>query len=405
LQNDASTENAATRKGVRGFVYTRDDALGKAIADEVRPICRIETVTGSAPDLLAALEGGERQALFVHVPDAPTDETDAGFSLVRQVRRTRPDTGVFIIADRKDPDLILTGLRLGVRDVILPSANSDGRFLPSLRRFMGHGPDEGRNGFVYGVFSLKGGQGTTTLSVNLADQIQTLTPGRVLLLDLNLYMGDVGSFISIAPDFTPFDLIRDLSRMDENLLFSSITRHPRGFYVLPAPAEISDAERVHRDQIRDMLALLKEHFFHIVVDLPHDFSERTLATVDAADRVVVLVVQNLVSLKSARQILAFFHELNYGEERISVVLNRLDRSDVLKPEDVRMILKHPLYESIADDRATLTRSLRKGEPLAAAFPRRRITRDVRRLAERLTGMPGDGARRGWFRWPGRTRLS
>ena len=31
-----------------------------------------------------------------------------------------------------------------------------------------------------------------------------LTGGRVLLLDLNLYLGDVGAVVNISPDFTPF---------------------------------------------------------------------------------------------------------------------------------------------------------------------------------------------------------
>ena len=376
------------------MVYTKDDVLSQAIDQEVQPICRIAAVTNSVGDALRTVESSDIQACFVHV----TGDVDNGMALVQQLRRTHPQKGIFIVADRKDPDLILQGFRMGVMDVILPSTNGTERFLPPLQKALGRQAVEGRNGFVYALFSLKGGQGVTTLSLNLADQIQSLTGGRVLLVDLNLYMGDVGTAIDVSPDFTPFDLIRDLSRMDENLLLSSLHRHDRDFYVLPSPASISDAERVHRDQISAMLSLLKRYFSHIVIDLPHDFSERSLAAAEASDQLIILVEPDLLSVKNAQQVLNFFQELNYGDDRMAFVLNRLGKESVMQPDDVRMVLKHPLLASVANDWTSLSRASRKGEPLGVAHERRRITRDIRGLAARLTGIAAPVDRKGWRSW-------
>ena len=381
-----------------GMVYTQDTTLARTIANEVHPICRIRTVTASAPQVLQTAESGDAPPCFVHIP---ADDDGSSMALVRQLRRIHPRQAVFIVADRKDPDLILQGLRLGIMDVIIPTSNGNGCFLSALRQALGREASEGRNGFVYSLFSFKGGQGATTLGVNLADRIQAATGGRVLLLDLNLYLGGVGDMVNITPEFTPFDLIRDLSRMDENLLFSSVYRHARGFYVLPSPAAVSDAERVHRDQITAMLRLLKHYFTHIVIDLPHDFSERTLAAAEASDRLLILLEPDLVSVKSARQVLLFFQELNYGDDRMAFVLNRLDKSSVLKPDDVEMVLKQPLLATIANDWRSLSRAGRKGEPLGIAHERRKITRDLQKLAARLIGITPPAPPKGWlsrFNW-------
>jgi pilus assembly protein CpaE len=376
-------------------VYTQKEALALAIERELLPICRIETATASIQKVLQRIEHGDVQTCFLHISG---DDSDDGMALARQLRRAHPQLGVFIVADRKDPDLILQGLRLGIMDVIIPTANGAERFLPALQHALGRKAADGRNGFVYALFSLKGGQGVTALGVNLADQLQMLTGGRVLLLDLNLYLGDVGAVVNISPDFTPFDLIRDLARMDENLLLSSLYRHSRGFYILPSPSAISDAERVHRDQISAMINLLKRHFSHIVIDLPHDFSERTLAAAEALDRLMILVEPDLVSVKSAQQVLHFFQELNYGDDRMAFVLNRLSKSSVLQPEDIEMVLKQPLLSTVANDWTALARASRKGEPLGIAHGGRRITRDVHRLAVRLTGIAPPVERKGWLSW-------
>ena|GEM_PF-1142434 len=395
MQGNAFTPKPDRAGHRTGLVFTRDETLGRTIDREVKPICRIETITASAKEALLAVECNEIQTCFVHVPD---DAHENGMALARQLRRSHPGSSVFLVAEKKDPDLILEGLRLGVSDVILPATNGDDRFLPVLQKALGPSAAEDRNGFVYALFSLKGGQGVTVTSVNLADQIHDLTGGRVLLLDLNLYLGDVGTMVGIEPDFTPFDLIRDFSRMDEHLLFSSLGRHERGFYVLPSPAAVSDAQRVHRDQIADILSLLKRQFSHIVIDLPHDMSERTLATMEAADFSMVLVTPDLVSVKSAQQVMNFFKELNYGEHRIGYVINRLQGKGELSAEDVEMAMEQPPVAGLADDSRALARAIANGDPLGAEYGRRRITRDFRRLATRLTGIEEHRSRGGWREW-------
>ncbi len=395
MQSNPTASMSSPAARLTGLVYSQDDALARAIDHEVRPVCRVVNVTASVQEALQTIERNDIQASFVHVAGGDMDQR--GMALVRQLRRSHPEHDVFIVADHKDPDLILEGLRLGIMDVILPTTNGAQRFLPALKRALGRRVPEGRNGFIYTLFSLKGGQGVTSLAVNLADQIQSLTGDRVLLLDLNLYMGDIGPLIDSVADFTPFDLIRDLARMDENLLFSSLHRHGERFYVLPSPASISDAERVHRDQITAMLALLKRHFTHIVIDLPHEFSERVLAAVESSDQLLVLVKPDLISVKSTQQVLTFFQELNYGDDRLAIVLNRLSKQSVLQPDDVGMVMKQPLLATLTDDRTALARSARKGETLRIAHAHRRITRDIRGLAARLTGIAPTVERKGWLR--------
>ncbi len=371
---------------MRGAILTRDSLLADSIINEVQSLCIIEAVEREPEQILARLADGQFHALFVHVQ---TEGEDQAFGLAEQVRRVHPDLHVLMVGDTGNPKQILRSLRLDAADY-LSQETGKRHFLHALKRIAGI-EENSRNGFIYSLFSHKGGQGVTSLSINVADQIFQIAGGKVLLLDLNLYLGGTGAALNMVPDFTPYEVLRDFSRIDEELLFSAIFRHARGFYLLPAPVEVSDADRVNREQLTSMLAMLKKYFTHIVIDLPHDFTGRTLAAVEASDCTLLVMEPELLAVKSAQQVLFFFQELNYGENRIRLVLNRKDSSSTLQPEDVEAVMQQPLFATIVNDRKTMSRASRKGEVLAIAHHNRPVTTDIRKLTSSLIGIDSKGA--------------
>src|SRR6266542_2389554 len=61
-------------------------------------------------------------------------------------------------------------------------------------------------GEVIAVFSVKGGVGKSTIAVNLAAGLLQMHSARPLLIDANLYFGDVPVLLDIAPKRSIFDL-------------------------------------------------------------------------------------------------------------------------------------------------------------------------------------------------------
>ncbi len=368
---------------IEGIIVTANEHLADTVAEELRFVCNLVLRTSSPAAALEKISREHIQVLYLHL-----DTKDSGpmFDLVEQVKRIQPDLLVFLVAEEKNSDHILQGLRLGVEDYIIPEKDDNNAFLAPLQKATGQNHPGSAHGFIYSLFSMKGGQGVTSLCVNLADQMRESTGGRVLLLDLNLYLGGVNSVLNCTHQFTAYDLIRDHARMDENLLLSSLFQHPHGFYVLPGPAEVSDAERIDRSQITAMLTLLRRHFTYIIIDLPHDFTERTLATIEESDKALIVFEPDLVSVKSVQQTLYFFQELNYSDKKIGLLLNRQDNTSVLQPEDIEIALKQPLFATISNGWKALSQAQKKGEPLSSAYQKKRVTRDIRAVSARLTGI-------------------
>ncbi len=88
----------------------------------------------------------------------------------------------------------------------------------------------------------KGGQGKTTLAINLATGLAEVAPNSVVLIDADLQFGDIITALGLEPERTIVDAVADAAA-DEIVLKTTLTHHADGFFVVasaPSP-ELGDA--------------------------------------------------------------------------------------------------------------------------------------------------------------------
>jgi pilus assembly protein CpaE len=370
------------------LIYSADPSTADQLAQRVMSAARHVHQAHTAEKALARLNTTLPDAVLVHLR---RDRQD-GISLVRRIHRQYPELVILAVGNHKDPDVILSGLRAGISDYLPLEENGQGlsaALLSALDRRSG----SGAAGRLIAVFSLKGGQGVTTTAVNLADHIHLLTGRRVLLADLNLYRGDAADYLNQNCGYTPFQLVRDLQRMDEHLLFSSLIRHKNRFYLLGTSSDISDADQIATDDLAGMITLLKRHFDTIVTDMPSDCSEKNLAALEAADTILLVVQQTIPEIKSLQSVVGFFREINLDTRKVKIIINRYSKTSDLTAPDLEGLVGCPVAATITSDYKAITHAIDQGKTLATACPERRINRDFRDLASRLTGIDGSTANR------------
>ena len=376
-------------EGTKAIVVSEHADQAEKLVDEIASVISDIKRISDYEIAYSRIKDNRPDALFLFL----TNDTRRDMQLVRRITRHMPELKVFIIAKENRPEIILEGLRAKVTDyLVFPSSN--GELLHSVRQAMGD--IEGRKGETIAVFSLKGGQGNTTMCINLADHIQKLSQEKVLLADFNLYRGDLSAGLDLDPSYTSFDMIKDIERMDRNLMFSSLQHHSSGLYVLPAPDEISDADQINPDDATRILSVTGQYMDYTILDLPHDLSERTLALLDAADRILLIAQQSLQVIKSVQRTLDLFDDLSYGEEKVKIVLNRYHSKGEFNSNDLKGILKQPVIASIVNDYDTVMLSSNKGKPLSIVREKSRINRDYAGLAAAVTGIKAVDEKRGIF---------
>ncbi len=366
---------------ITGLIISNNKEISHALASEIGPVVEIADIIDCPSFSLERIMKHNPETVFIHMEG----KTDEAFAIAGRLIKECPDIRVFIVAKDKDPDIIIQFLRLGIADyLVFPTEKKE--TLSVVRHAVDRSASVGKNGKIFTIFSPKGGQGVTSLAINLSDWVNRLSGGKTLLLDLNLYMGDVGIYLDTQPDYTPFDLKKDIERMDENLLFSSLKRRLDGFYLMTTPEEISDADQISGDDIKQMAQLLKNYFDYIIIDTPHDFSERTLSAFEAADSLLVIIQQGLPEIKSLQSALALLRELNQEKEKIKIIVNRYMKNSDLTAHDLSMILDLPVFFTISNNYRSFSQAINKGKTISSAFPKSGLNKQFKTMAGILTGI-------------------
>jgi pilus assembly protein CpaE len=287
---------------------------------------------------------------------------------------------VIVVSASKDPELILRSMRAGAREFVLESDHEELRVaVRTHARVTVTGGDIGQ---VVTIFGAKGGVGATAIAVNLAGSMQRRSL-RVVLVDLDLHLGDVLSFLDVAGTYSITDVLANMSRLDRELLASSVTKHRSGINVLAQSSKVEEAEQIKAQDISALLEFLRRNYDFVIVDGVSGFDELSLAALDGSQHVFLTLTQDVPAVRNGQRCLELFGRLQYDQNRIKLLLNRYQKASKITTEVVSETLGHPLTHTIANDFILLIDAINRGVLLTDAAPRAKITQDIESLIEHL----------------------
>jgi MinD-like ATPase involved in chromosome partitioning or flagellar assembly len=287
--------------------------------------------------------------------------------------------------------------------------------LGSTPRVVGRGDDEAQGPPVDGdgdgprarliaVVSGKGAPGKTTVAIGLAAGLAE-RGRRVVLVDADLWGGNVGAYLDLDPRRGLFALAygKDASpvewagRLDEEL------QEGPGFMVLGGIERAEQRPSMSADVTVAAVAALREAFEDVVVDagcaIAGAASPATDALLRQAERILLVTAADLVAVWNARAALRYLSEgLGVEAETIGVVLNRREGREHYDAEEVERALAAPVLAALPEDRKAARRAAADQVPLTAVGGD--AARELRRLASRLIAQEapaasGAGRRRRW----------
>jgi pilus assembly protein CpaE len=241
------------------------------------------------------------------------------------------------------------------------------------------GKSQGR---IITFFSTKGGTGKTTLATNLAVCLSQETKKKVVLVDLDLTAGDAAVLLNISIKGTIVDLVQEQEAMDFSLIDSFCVPHLSGTKLLPAPTSPEQAELVQPEHVEEMLRVLKDNYDYIVIDTAPVYSEINLGVLESSDQVVLVLTQELPSLKQTTTALKILDTLNYAP-RVRVVLNQYSSEAGIKTSDLEKSINGNLSAIIPDDRKTVRNAINKGLPFVMSQTGSRVALSVREMVATL----------------------
>jgi pilus assembly protein CpaE len=252
-------------------------------------------------------------------------------------------------------------------------------------------PAAQRRGQVIAVTRARGGVGATTLAVNLADAFldrrgtfRKAASKRVVLVDLDLQMGDVASFLDLEPNDTLYEMAMTGMIPDETFIAQSVKTLPSGLSVLTAPGRFAPLDALKGPQIRKLIDVLRATHDYVVLDLPCGLVEWLDPILSQSDRLIMVSDCAVPSIRQARRLMDFFAEANLSL-KVEMVINHEARPMMLRGHHkaAEQVLKQRFQHWIPDEPEAARSALDRGAPLSDVAPRARMAKAITRLGRDL----------------------
>lgn len=328
----------------------------------------------------------------VTLVDIPADNPSVALRAIELMHQEMPEGAIFAVGTLNQPQVIVNAMRAGAREFIERPTNTTDlleafvRLTSAQRR----GRQEGLRGKVFSVINAKGGNGATTVAVNLALALQSAY-GQTALIDL-APLGHTALHMNLKPVFTVSDATRNLHRMDASLLESFMTRHSGGLQLLagsnaPAALDPSTAEFV---RLFDMLV---SHYRYVVVDASSRFDAATRLIASLSETVLLVACSDVASLWSAARVHQYLGESG-GRERVRLVLNRFRKVPGFSEADAETAVGAKMIWRVPNQYFAVSSAIDRGTPVMDQR-NSEIARCFAGLAQELTRNDAEVKRTAW----------
>jgi pilus assembly protein CpaE len=336
---------------------------------------------GTMTEALVAIEQNPVDLLVFPIEEV--DELQLA-ALDRMNRRERP-IGIIATGASAEPALLMRAMRAGIQEFLVqPFVEVE--LMAAVERVTRRSAGTVSDGQVFAVFGSKGGVGASTVAVNLGHALTQAYPdARVAVADFALPGGDVRLLLNVRPAYDLGDIASKIERIDSDLLHSVMVPSTDRLWVLAAPERPEADEEVDANVSASVVRQMRAAFNFTVLDCEHRLNDRTLAALDAADRIILLTELKVPALRAAQRMIGVFRRLGYPNEKLGVVVNRYQSEDVVSPSEAAEVLKSEIFFRLPNDYLTCSRASTEGVPIGVLAPQSKLSASYRQLALRMSG--------------------
>ena len=297
----------------------------------------------------------------------------------------RSQATVMVYSASSDPQLMVRCMQAGVREFLtLPvnqNALAEAMVRASVRRSSVRTPQR-TDGRLFVFWGAKGGSGVTTVATNFAVSVARESGRSVLLIDLDLPLGDTALHLGLTPQYTTADALRNSSRLDGNFLTRLAVKHASGLSVLAAPDNFVPLE-FSVEAVDKLVQAAREEFECVVVDSGSRF-ELTRTSLFASDAACYMVLPvGVPELRNANRMISEFFAKS--PSRLEIILNRYVPSSAGVDEDqIARALTRSVNWRIPDDSIAIRKTQNTATPLVTSDSA--ISKVIRQMARKACGL-------------------
>jgi len=300
-------------------------------------------------------------------------------------------TTVIVYSAQANLELAVRCMRAGAREFLTlplnPATLTDALARISVR---GNASQSSRRAArkLFLFMGAKGGCGTTTVAANFAVSLAQESRGATLLIDLGLPLGDAALNLGMSTEYSTFNALENIARLDASFLSTLLARHTTGLAVLAAPHEFSPS-KTSKDALERLMAVARQSFDHVVVDIGTRMDLKDAHFFDDSAILYLVTQVGVTELRNSNRMISQYFAPRGN--KLQVVVNRyVPQALLLDDKQIEKALTRSIDWKIPDDYPTARRTQNTATPIALEDSP--ISRAIRRMARAAIGLPEEEER-------------
>src|ERR1700737_90785 len=258
---------------------------------------------------------------------------DASFPVVNVLERLRTLPLLVLLAGdgdaaiQSDPERVVieeyarkpilpSVLALRIKALILAAGLTLPVAAPTLQQQQPQGPldlSDDPRGQLTIVFSAKGGSGKSTIAANLATGLASIYSMQTLLVDANLWFGDLGVLLNLTSSRSSFDVC-GTEDPDLFALPKAVVPHISGASVLLRPPDPLSVEKIKPRNFVEAIERYRSLYEHVIVDTASSLDELNLDLLESSTRILLVGTPEMGALHNTARFLGLADRLNQPDK-------------------------------------------------------------------------------------------
>jgi len=240
-------------------------------------------------------------------------------------------------------------------------------------------------GKLISFYSPKGGSGTTTLCINLAQSLtQFGISDNVLLADMVLPLGSVSLMVGAKWNGSIVELTGQEGPYDRHL-FEGYALQPEHWNVsvLRGARTPREAHELDASRIKPLFDGMRQSYDYVFADFGRTLSKISMPLMAGSDAVVLVVAPDLVTVDLARSAISYFGESGIDKSQLFVILNCAVEREGLTKMEIEHDLGLPVQGIMPYAGENFTLTMNQKVPYALHFSEDIAATMFKTLAEQL----------------------
>jgi pilus assembly protein CpaE len=321
-----------------------------------------------------AIDGGQgMQFAEAHVPDLIVCDVMMpkmnGYEFCRQARTKSvlKSTPIIVFSARFQPVDKQTALDAGATDYLSKSTAPDQLVKRINELIPAQSVQKEILSGVFAIFSLRGGAGVTSLSVNLALAMMAGTRTATTVVDLAPMGGHAALMLGLRPSSNINQLMLNAkATLTPDEIQSYMLKHQSGLQLLASTPGF-DASPAPGSQLVALIGSIKSGFPLTVLDVPGLLDANTSPVLQLLDRVILVLTPDMPAVQSTVTALQGLAKLGIPTEKVKLVVNQTIPKNMLPIEIIQKTVRRPVNAAIPFD-PNMVKAVNSGVPLLLGQP-------------------------------------